>query len=178
MTPLHWAVETKKRDIIDLLLKYGADPCAASKFFKTPMSIALETNQPDVFQELLTWKMKIGDPEQQSATDALVNEMKQDEASASAAAAATSASASGHGRPTNQRKSHHRQISETGGFGAADDEDDCDNKMRQQQQQQNSIIDDFDETMMIASSPDSSSQPSTIFSNQDNDEISKNINCK
>lgn len=75
MTPLHWAVVKRHKQIAESLLKHGADPGAISKFFKTPMSIAAETNQTDVLQELLAWKMRIGDPEQQSATDALIHEM-------------------------------------------------------------------------------------------------------
>lgn len=75
MTPLHWAVVKRHKKIADSLLKQGADPSAISKFFKTPLSIAAESNQTDVLQELLAWKMRIGDPEQQSATDALINEM-------------------------------------------------------------------------------------------------------
>lgn len=75
MTPLHWSVERKHRKIVDMLLQHGADPCAKSKFNKTPMSLAIETNQPDVFQELITYKMKMVDPEQQQATDSLVYEL-------------------------------------------------------------------------------------------------------
>lgn len=75
MTPLHWSVERKHRKIVDLLLKHGADPCSKSKFNKTPMSLAIETNQPDVFQDLITYKMKMVDPEQQQATDSLVYEL-------------------------------------------------------------------------------------------------------
>lgn len=158
MTPLHWAVETKKRDIVDILLKYGADPSATSKFFKTPMSIAWETNQSDVFQELLTWNMKIGDPEQQLATDTLVNEMKQEEA------------ASNHNDMAGAQRKRYRQVSET--------KFNVENNQHNLQQQQNSIIEDFDDSMMIASSPDSSSQHSTVFSNSDMDGISKHMNCK
>lgn len=64
MTPLHWSVERKHNKIVDLLLKHGADPAIKSKFDKTPITIAVETAQNDVFQELLASKLRIGDPEQ------------------------------------------------------------------------------------------------------------------
>lgn len=75
MTPLHWSVERKHRKIVDLLLAHGADPCIKSKFDKTPMSLAIETDQTDVFQELIAYKMKMVDPEQQQAADSLVYEL-------------------------------------------------------------------------------------------------------
>lgn len=75
MTPLHWSVERKFRKCVDLLLKHGADPSVKSKFDKTPLSIALETAQTDVFEELMIFKMKIGDPEQQQAADSLQFEL-------------------------------------------------------------------------------------------------------
>lgn len=78
MTPLHWSVERKYRKCVDLLLKHGADPSVKSKFDKTPLSIALETGQTEVFQELMTCKMRIGDPEQQQAADSLQMELNQE----------------------------------------------------------------------------------------------------
>lgn len=75
MTPLHWSVERKHKKIVDLLLRHGADPCAKSKFDKTPLSLALETEQTDVFQELVNFKMKMSDPEQQQAAESLVFEL-------------------------------------------------------------------------------------------------------
>lgn len=75
MTPLHWSVERKFRKCVDLLLKHGADPSVKSKFDKTPLSIAMETAQTDVFEELMAFKMKIGDPEQQQAADSLQFEL-------------------------------------------------------------------------------------------------------
>lgn len=85
MTPLHWSVERKFRKCVDLLLKHGADPSAKSKFDKTPLSIALQTGQTEVFEELMTYKLKIGDPEQQQATDSLMFEMNRDRVRNSAA---------------------------------------------------------------------------------------------
>ncbi|XP_014601792.1 PREDICTED: GA-binding protein subunit beta-1 isoform X3 [Polistes canadensis] len=42
MTPLHWAVEKEHIEVMHVLLEYGADKNANSKFDKTPMSLALE----------------------------------------------------------------------------------------------------------------------------------------
>lgn len=75
MTPLHWAVQKRHPRIVELLLQRGADPSCRSKFDKTPLSLALETGQADVYQDLLAAKMKIGDPEQQRAADSLVFEL-------------------------------------------------------------------------------------------------------
>lgn len=63
MTPLHWAVQKRHKKIITMLLRHGADPCATSKFFITPLSLAIETNQQDVFNELLSWNMKQSETE-------------------------------------------------------------------------------------------------------------------
>lgn len=79
MTPLHWAVIKRFPDIVILLIKNGADPTATSKFDKTPMSLALETKQNDVFQELITHnEMTTSQQEQQDATNSLVYEMEKD----------------------------------------------------------------------------------------------------
>ena len=75
MTPLHWAVEKKNSNIIDLLLKFGADPAIKSKFDKTPISIAIETEQTELCQELISHKMKMSDAEQQQAEENLVYEL-------------------------------------------------------------------------------------------------------
>ena len=48
MTPLHWAVEQEHVEVINILLEYGADTNATSKFEKTPISIALEHNRLDL----------------------------------------------------------------------------------------------------------------------------------
>lgn len=48
MTPLHWAVEKQNLEVIHILLEYGADTNANSKFNKTPISIALEKDRLDL----------------------------------------------------------------------------------------------------------------------------------
>lgn len=79
MTPLHWAVERRYPKLVTLLLENGADPKAFSKFKKTPISMAAETNQPDVLQELLTHNpISVYQQEQQDATDSLMVEMSKD----------------------------------------------------------------------------------------------------
>lgn len=54
MTPLHWAVEKQHPNLVTLLLKYGADPNAMSKFDKSPITLAAEKKQNDVLQELIS----------------------------------------------------------------------------------------------------------------------------
>lgn len=79
MSPLHWAVVRRFPDLVSTLLKHGADPTAASKFDKTPISLALETKQNEVFQELVTHnEMTTSQQEQQEATNSLVYEMEKD----------------------------------------------------------------------------------------------------
>lgn len=79
MTPLHWAVVRHYPKLVTLLLKYGGDATAASKFNKTPIVIALETKQNDIFQELIMHnEMATSQQEQQEATNSLMFEMKKD----------------------------------------------------------------------------------------------------
>jgi len=52
MTPLHWAVEKKHKGIVRLLLKCQADVTLVSKFGKTPIGLAVYTEQADVLAEL------------------------------------------------------------------------------------------------------------------------------
>lgn len=52
MTPLHWAVEKRHKGIVRLLIKHNADVTAISKFGKTPIALAVLTEQPDILQEL------------------------------------------------------------------------------------------------------------------------------
>lgn len=54
MSPLHWAVEKRHSKLVSLLLRHGADVTAMSKFDKTPITLAIETKQNDVFQELIS----------------------------------------------------------------------------------------------------------------------------
>lgn len=54
MTPLHWAVEKRHKGIVRLLLKHHADVTAISKFGKTPIALAVLTEQADILQELET----------------------------------------------------------------------------------------------------------------------------
>lgn len=48
MTPLHWAVEREHVEVMHVLLEYGADANATSKFDKTPISLALEHDRLDL----------------------------------------------------------------------------------------------------------------------------------
>lgn len=50
MTPLHWAVEEDYPQLVELLMEYGADPYAESKFGETPISIARELGFDDLEQ--------------------------------------------------------------------------------------------------------------------------------
>lgn len=52
MTPLHWAVEKRHKGIVRLLLQHDADPTVVSKFGKTPIAIAVQTEQPDILEIL------------------------------------------------------------------------------------------------------------------------------
>ncbi|KAM5201271.1 GA-binding protein subunit beta-2 isoform 4-T4 [Hipposideros larvatus] len=48
MTALHWATEHHHRDVVELLIKYGADVHALSKFEKSAFDIALEKNNAEI----------------------------------------------------------------------------------------------------------------------------------
>ncbi|XP_074245869.1 GA-binding protein subunit beta-2 isoform X2 [Saimiri boliviensis] len=48
MTALHWATERHHRDVVELLIKYGADVHAFSKFDKSAFDIALEKNSAEI----------------------------------------------------------------------------------------------------------------------------------
>lgn len=48
MTALHWATEHHHRDVVELLIKYGADVHALSKFDKSAFDIALEKNDAEI----------------------------------------------------------------------------------------------------------------------------------
>lgn len=60
MTPLHWAVEREHVKIIHVLLEYGADANALSKFHKTPVSLALEHDRLDLVNILQQEREIIG----------------------------------------------------------------------------------------------------------------------
>ncbi|XP_034510131.1 GA-binding protein subunit beta-2 isoform X6 [Ailuropoda melanoleuca] len=48
MTALHWAAEHHHRDVVELLIKYGADVHAFSKFDKSAFDIALEKKNAEI----------------------------------------------------------------------------------------------------------------------------------
>lgn len=48
MTALHWATEHHHRDVVELLIKYGADVHAFSKFDKSAFDIALEKKNAEI----------------------------------------------------------------------------------------------------------------------------------
>ncbi|KAH8408625.1 hypothetical protein KR215_008714 [Drosophila sulfurigaster] len=52
MTPLHWAVEKRHKSIVRMLLKSHADVTLISKFGKTPVALAVLTEQADILAEL------------------------------------------------------------------------------------------------------------------------------
>ncbi|EDV95507.1 GH15745 [Drosophila grimshawi] len=52
MTPLHWAVEKRHKSIVRMLLKKQADVTLVSKFGKTPIALAVLTEQADILGEL------------------------------------------------------------------------------------------------------------------------------
>lgn len=52
MTPLHWAVEKRHKSIVRLLLKHNADVTVVTKFGRTPLAIAVLTEQADLLEEL------------------------------------------------------------------------------------------------------------------------------
>lgn len=55
MTALHWATEHHHRDVVELLIKYGADVHAFSKFDKSAFDIALEKNNTEILVILQVW---------------------------------------------------------------------------------------------------------------------------
>lgn len=55
MTALHWATEHHHRDVVELLIKYGADVHAFSKFDKSAFDIALEKNNAEILVILQVW---------------------------------------------------------------------------------------------------------------------------
>lgn len=55
MTALHWATERHHRDVVELLIKYGADVHAFSKFDKSAFDIALEKNNAEILVILQVW---------------------------------------------------------------------------------------------------------------------------
>lgn len=52
MTPLHWAVEKGHKSIVRLLLKHNADVNVITKFGRTPLALAVITEQADLLEEL------------------------------------------------------------------------------------------------------------------------------
>jgi len=60
MTPLHWAVEREHLTVMHILLDYGADTNATSKFDKTPISLALEHDRLDLVDILQQEREIIG----------------------------------------------------------------------------------------------------------------------
>lgn len=52
MTPLHWAIEKRFKPIVRLLLQHNADVTIVSKFGRSPMSLAVLTEQADILEDL------------------------------------------------------------------------------------------------------------------------------
>ena len=53
MTPLHWAVESGDCKSVELLLRYGADIYVENKFDKSPLEIASDKGNTDIYEMLL-----------------------------------------------------------------------------------------------------------------------------
>lgn len=58
MTPLHWAIEKKFKAIVRILLKHDADVLGVSKFGRTPIGLAVLTEQADILEDLQNAKQK------------------------------------------------------------------------------------------------------------------------
>lgn len=58
MTALHWATEHGHRGVVELLVKYGADTHALSKFDKTPFNISVDRGNTDLMLLLQVLKKK------------------------------------------------------------------------------------------------------------------------
>lgn len=52
MTALHWATEHNHQEVVELLIKYGADVHAQSKFCKTALDIAIDNGNEDLAEIL------------------------------------------------------------------------------------------------------------------------------
>ena len=52
MTALHWAVDRGNVSAVEVMLKFGADVNAESKFDKTPLEIASDNARPDIYEML------------------------------------------------------------------------------------------------------------------------------
>lgn len=59
MTPLHWAVENDYPNLVKLLLQYGSDPEAESKYKDTPISIASDMGFDDIFEMLAAQQCEV-----------------------------------------------------------------------------------------------------------------------
>ena len=53
MTPLHWAVESGDCKSVELLLRHGADIYVENKFDKSPLEIASDKGNTDIYEMLL-----------------------------------------------------------------------------------------------------------------------------
>lgn len=52
MTALHWATEHNHQEVVELLIKYGADVHTQSKFCKTALDIAIDNGFEDLAEIL------------------------------------------------------------------------------------------------------------------------------
>src|SRR2546422_328115 len=52
-TPLHWAVYHSQSDIVDLLVRRGANVKAVTRYGVTPLSLAVETGNGAIVEQLL-----------------------------------------------------------------------------------------------------------------------------
>lgn len=59
MTPLHWAAQNGHIDVVEILLRNGANSDLVNKFDKNPGNIAIEINRLDILQSI---QMIIRDP--------------------------------------------------------------------------------------------------------------------
>lgn len=52
MTALHWATEHNHQEVVELLIKYGADVHTQSKFCKTAFDISIDNGNEDLAEIL------------------------------------------------------------------------------------------------------------------------------
>ncbi|KAH8365926.1 hypothetical protein KR093_007393 [Drosophila rubida] len=77
MTPLHWAVEKRHKSIVRMLLKCQADVTLISKFGKTPVALAVLTEQADILAELEAARQSQASRKFNEETEVNLNQVKE-----------------------------------------------------------------------------------------------------
>ena len=52
-TPLHWAIRTKRKTVVNVLLEYGANVTAVNNYGNTCLHVAAEYNRPELVELML-----------------------------------------------------------------------------------------------------------------------------